>query len=283
VVLDAEKVLKTVRQASMLSRAASGRRGMVVSIPVEVQDVLVAGDLHGNVANLIAIMKLADLDRQPGRHLVLQEFVHGARRDAEGGCTSHRLLDAVCSLKVQYPQRVHLLLGNHELSQWTGRKVAKDGVYLNDLFELGVVHAYGDRADEVLEAYDGLFASMLLGVRSASRVFFSHSIPEHRRQGSFDVSVLDRLGVGEDDLGPGSSVYQILWGRDSSAEAAEGFCRMVDADFLVTGHIAQPTGYLIANDRQIIVDCVDAPAACVLVSNQGRLTFEEFSAGLRML
>ena len=136
--VDADRILKMLREAALLLRGTTGRRGMVIHLPSDAEDILVAGDLHGNSTNLRAILSLADLANHPRRHLVLQEFVHGTARYPNGGCTSHRLLDAVCLLKTTYPQRVHLLLGNHELSQWTGRKVAKDDVYLNDLFELGI-------------------------------------------------------------------------------------------------------------------------------------------------
>ena len=281
--VDADRLLKTIREASMLLRATSGRRGMVIHLPAEAEDFVVAGDLHGNLTNLRAILMLADLDNHPRRHLVLQEFVHGTARYPNGGCTSHRLLDAISLLKTKYPSRVHLLLGNHELSQWTGRKVGKDNVYLNDLFDEGIATFQGERADEFIEAYDQLFSSMPLAVRTASRVFISHSIPDGRQLPAFDYSVFERFGVGNEDLGKNSPVYQLVWGRDTSDETAVLFCKAVDADFLVTGHIPQEKGYAMPNSRQLIIDCVGMPAACVLLPANKPITQEEFIEGIRVL
>ncbi|MBX9656647.1 metallophosphoesterase [bacterium] len=281
--VDADRMLKTIREAAMLLRATTGRRGMVIHLPKETADFVVAGDLHGNLTNLRSILAIADLDNHPHRHLILQEFVHGTARYPNGGCTSHRLLDAVSLLKTRYPQRVHLLLGNHELSQWTGRKVAKDDVYLNDLFEVGIEAAYGERVEEFTEAYDLLFSSMPLAVRTQNRVFMSHSIPESRHLPAFDYGVFERFGVGDDDLGKNSPVYQLVWGRDTRDETAAEFCRHVEADYLVTGHIPQEKGYAMPNSRQMIIDCVATPAACMLLPANRPVTTDEFIAGIREL
>ena len=76
---------------------------------------------------------IAALDRNPGRHLVLQELIHGKpsiRKTRAIARTSSWTWSA--ALKCQYPDRVHLILGNHELSELTGRIIAKDGKTLND-------------------------------------------------------------------------------------------------------------------------------------------------------
>jgi hypothetical protein len=186
-------------------------------------------------------------------------------------------------LKTKYPDRVHLLLGNHELSQWTGRKIAKDGMYLNDLFEKGVESAYGERATDVLEAYDELFASLLLAVRTSNRLFLSHSIPEGRHLEDFDTTIFDRFGMNVEDLGPKSSAYRLVWGKDPSESTADRFASLVDADFLITGHIAQESGFAIPNRHQIILDCVSRPAACLLIPVDRPIAFDDLTAGIRML
>lgn len=281
--MDVDQLLRAIRQAAMLSRATSARKGMVVSLPESAAEVVVAGDLHGNLANLRAILELTKLESHPARHLILQEFVHGSGRTSAGGDNSYRLLNAVCILKVQFPNRVHLLLGNHELSQWTGRKIAKDGVYLNDHFEEGVESAYGSRSTEVLDAYDELFASLLLAVRTHNRIFVSHSIPEGRHIADFDTSVFDRLGMDASNLGPKSPVHRLIWGKDSSESTADRFAELVDVDYLVTGHIAQETGYSIPNRRQIILDCVALPAAILVAPANRSIDFETLSAGIQVI
>jgi hypothetical protein len=256
---------------------------MMLHVPDSASDVVVSGDLHGNLDNLRAIWKLADLDAHPNRHLVLQEFVHGTARYPQGGCMSHRMLDLLAALKVKYPQRLHLVLGNHELSQWTGRKIAKDDVYFNDLFEEGVARVYGERSKEILEAYDHLFASMLLGVLLPSRVLVCHSIPEARHLATFDPSVFERMGLSEEDLGKGSSVYQLVWGRDVREETATRFAEMMDVEILVTGHIAQEAGYAIPNSKQIILDSMASPATIAFLPVQPSYPTDRLASFIRFL
>ncbi len=73
---DPVKMLAMVRRACMLFRATPGRRGAVIHLD-NADDVLVAGDLHGNITTFKQILIMADLARHPKRHLVLQELVHG--------------------------------------------------------------------------------------------------------------------------------------------------------------------------------------------------------------
>jgi hypothetical protein len=56
--------------------------------------------------------RLADLDRNPRRHLIMQEVCHGGPTYPDGGCKSHRMLEDVARLKVRYPERFHFLLSN---------------------------------------------------------------------------------------------------------------------------------------------------------------------------
>jgi hypothetical protein len=281
--MDPDLMLRTIRRAAMLLRATPGRRGMVVHLPEDASEVLVAGDLHGNLTNFRAILEVADLERRPKRHLVLQEFIHSVARVPGGGDLSHRLLDVVCALKEKYPDRVHLLFGNHELAQWAGRRIAKDGASLNDLFRAGVETTYGPRAGEVLEAYDELFSSLNLAVRSANGLFACHSIPTGRHLPEFDVGIFDRLGLDARDVGPASSVYRLLWGKGVSPTTAERFLEIVGAELLVTGHIAQDAGFAVLNPRQIVVDCSRRPAACALVPVDRPFESARLDCYIRML
>ena len=67
---------------------------------------MVVGDLHGNLPAFKKVLLAAALDRHPGRHLVLQELIHGPLSyPGDGGDRSHQLLDVVAALKCQYPER----------------------------------------------------------------------------------------------------------------------------------------------------------------------------------
>src|SRR5207249_8475223 len=149
---DPLRLLSTLRQAASLFRETPGRRGRVVTLETPT-DVMVVGDLHGHIENFRQVLVRAELATHPDRHLVLQEFVHGPFRYPGGGDKSHQLLDLLAALKCQYPRQVHMLLGNHELSQWTARRIAKADVDLNDLFREGIGQAYGPQAATIYPQY----------------------------------------------------------------------------------------------------------------------------------
>src|SRR5207244_4376734 len=101
----------------------------------------------------------------------------GSYRYGDGSDKSHQAVDLWCALKCHFPDRVHFLPGNHELAQWTNRLIAKGDVDLNASFRDGVRFAYGAKADDVYAAYLELFAALPLAIRTANRVFLSHSLP----------------------------------------------------------------------------------------------------------
>ena len=147
-----ERLLATLKQAVQAFRSTPGRAGWTVRLPADA-NVMVVGDLHGNVENFRLALKQADLAQHPQRHLVLQEVVHGPFRYPQGGDKSHQLLDLVAALKCQCPGRVHFLLGNHELSQWLGHRIGKGDVDQNDIFRAGVEEAYGAWGEQIYQAY----------------------------------------------------------------------------------------------------------------------------------
>ena len=77
------------------------------------------------------------------------------------------------------------------------------------------------------------------------------------------------------DLQPGGSVHALLWGRDKSAATAAAFLEKMDADLLVSGHIACEAGSDTPNDRQIILDCAECPAGYLLFPADRPLTHAE--------
>lgn len=278
---DPDRLLHTLRRAAQSFRDTPGRRGRLVHL--DGAEVLVAGDLHGNVENFRRLLTLADLGQKPGRHLVVQELIHGLFRYPAGGERSHQLLDLVAALKCQYPRQVHYLLGNHELAQRMQRRILKADEDLNTLFCAGVDSAYGPRAEEIYAQYLELFDSLPLAARTANRVFLSHSLPSLRRLPDLDFSALERAQPAPEELAMGGFTYELLWGRDTRPEAAAAFLEKVDADLLITGHIPCDEGFHAPNDRQLILDCLGAPAACCLFPLDRALTHAELLACIRIL
>ncbi len=260
---DASKVLAAVARAGELMRKTPGRAGSVVRAFAD--DVMVVGDLHGNVRAFKWVLAEAALDRHPNRHLVLQELIHEIHKsDDDRPDLSHRLVDVVCALKCQYPDRVHVIMGNHELSELTGRMIGKDGRALNERFREGIGRAFGEAADEVYAAYRKLFSDLPLAVRTPNRVFCCHTIPDGDWLDDFDVALLDADSWPEKATKRRGAVYAITWGRDTSDETADRFAAMVDADLFVTGHQPCDDGFRQANRRTLIIDGTDPyPAYCL--------------------
>jgi hypothetical protein len=279
---DPIKLLHTLEQATVHFRMTPGRAGRFIELQ-DVEEVLVAGDLHGHLENFKRLLLLADLSRYPRRHLVLQELVHGPFRYPAGGDQSHRLLDLAAALKCQYPPQVHVLLGNHELSQWTERAIIKDDADLNQLFRLGVENAYGARGEVIYEAYGRLVHAMAVAIRLPNRVFLSHSVPGARRLDSWELAQLQKDEYGEEDFKLGGCVHAVVWGRDVSQATIERYLAKVECDLLLSGHISCDDGYQTPNDRQLILDCKDENARCCLVPATIALTQEELLKRLRRL
>ena len=281
---DPRKVIATVLRAAELFRQTPGRVGGVVA-PPDADEFLVVGDLHGNIPAFRALLPVADLAKHPRRHLVLQELIHGplAYPD-DGGDRSHQLVDLVCALKCQYPDRVHLILGNHELSELTGRPIIKAGVPLNEPFRQGIATAYGAAVGEVFDAYLALFASLPLAVRSPNRVLMCHTVPDGLMLDAFDPALLTSSDPWPpESTARGGTIYALTWGRDVSPETADHFASLVDADLFVCGHQPCDEGFRQANHRQLIVDGTDPYPTYCLFDARGPMTMERLAQGVRRL
>jgi hypothetical protein len=270
---DPGRLLTTIRQAIRAFQETPGRTGRVVRLQ-EVDEVLVTGDLHGNVDNFRRILQRADLKNHPRRHLVVQEIVHGRVCYPNGGDKSHQMVDLISALKCERPRQTHWLVGNHELAQWTGRVIIKAERELNTLFRDGVTTAYGNRAAEIYALYLELFAALPAAVATPNRVFLSHSLPRASRLGSFDLADLQRE-ENEAISAIGSSLHSLVWGRDVGPTNAEAFLQKVEADLLITGHVPAPDGFLIPNDHQLILDSCGAPAGFCLFPTDRPITHDE--------
>jgi len=262
---DPARLLRTLKQATQAFRSTPGRRGLMI-YPSNAGEMMIVGDLHGSVENFRLVLKRAELASHPGRHLVLQELIHGPFRYSGGGDKSHQLVDLAAALKCQYPDRVHLILANHELSQCRFQDIAKIEGDLNALFREGVAAAYGAEARSIYAAYLELFAALPVALRTSNRVFISHSLPSAARLPGFELAILERDSHDENEFRPGGPIHALLWGRDTSATNVEAFLQRVDADWLITGHIPCPEGFLSPNDRQVILDAQSTPACYSLFS-----------------
>lgn len=280
-----ESVIQTFSRAAEANRQTPARQGnIVVLTPQWADDVMITGDLHGHRRNFNLIKRIADLDSHPRRHLVLQEVCHGGPTYPQnGGCMSHTVLEDVAKLKVQYPERVHFLMGNHELAELTDYPIQKNKQMLNLMFRMGLQAMYGPASEKVREAYFPFLRTCPLAVRLATGVFISHSIPEHLDRQPFDKSVFSReLGVSE-FFDKGGSLFRLVWGRDYRRENAAAFAELVGARVLINGHEPCPTGLGTPNDIQVILDCCTDRTGYVILPVDAPCTHAEICSQVRPL
>jgi hypothetical protein len=57
----------------------------------------------------------------------------------------------------------------------------------------------------------------------------------------------------------------------------------MDADWLVSGHIACEAGYDVPNPRQIIIDCAECPAGYLLIPTDRPLNHQDLVGCLKFI
>ena len=277
-----ERLLPLLQRAAAAFRAAPDRLGHVVQL-TDAADVCVAGDMHGNLDNFARLLQVADLNQYPRRHLIVQEVIHGKFRYPDGSDKSHQLLDLLAALKCQFPARVHFLPGNHELAQWGNRRIGKGDENQNEEFRRGVAFAYKEHAAAVYDGYMELIAAAPLVVRTPNRVYLSHSLPGRQHLEAFDPAVLQRDEFRPEDLSLGGSVHSLVWGKLATDEHVAAFLAKVDADWLITGHVPQETGFAVPNSRQLILDAQASPACYCLFPCDRPVSHADLIAGVGTL
>jgi len=274
--LDALKILDVFDRAVAANWTARWRNGNIIELPGE-GDVMFTGDLHGSMENFALALKTAELDRFPKRHLVLHEAVHQLQL---GQDLSYRLLEKVAALKAKFADRVHVLMGNHDLAEVQGREIFKGGICLNLLFENAVEAAYGKFKDRVLARYIDFLKTAPLAIRTPNRIFIAHSTPEGPDVHRYSMEYFRKTPEPE-DFEPHSLMEKIVWGRDYSIRAADDFSRIVDADVFLVGHAPCAYGYNVPNHRHIILDSKDRFATYLVFSLEQLYTHEEMKKLIR--
>ena len=102
------------------------RKGNLVCLP-PVGSLVISGDIHGHRRNFEKITAFADLANNPDRHIVLQEIIHGGPEDSKGRCLSYELLFDAVRYKLSFPDRIHIIMGNHDAAFISNSRVMKDG------------------------------------------------------------------------------------------------------------------------------------------------------------
>jgi hypothetical protein len=268
-----EVIVADCGRAAAENLRTPGRVGNVIELTADLADeVMVTGDIHGHRRNFDQLCTLAELDRRPRRHLVLQEVCHGGPvYPSNGGCMSHTILEDVVRLILRYPGRIHFLLSNHELAEITDYPIQKNKLLLNLMFRLGLQEVYGPAAGRVREAYVEFLQTCPLAARLASGVFISHSVPEEVDSRGFDTTVFSRR-IDPPEYFEQGEIFNLVWGRDYRPENVDAFAELVGASVLVNGHEPCRQGFQTPNSRQVIIDCCGQQACYVILPTAGRLS-----------
>ena len=271
-----EHILTTFRLATEANRQTPGRQGNLVELSPELAvEVMVTGDLHGHRQNFNLLRRLAALDENPGRHLVLQEVCHGGPTYPQtGGCMSHTILEDLAALKTQYPARVHFILGNHELAELTDYPIQKSKQLLNLQFRRGLEQMYGPAVASDLRGLSPVLADLPAGGAAAAG---SVHLAQHSRGGGRRPlrSVGLHPPVDRRGLRRPPRVFQLVWGRDYRGQNARAFAELVGAKILINGHEPCHEGFVAPNDFQIILDCSGQQAAYVILPVGAELSHAE--------
>ncbi len=271
-----ERILGYFERATQANLDTPGRTGNLVELTPDLAgEVMITGDLHGHRRNFNLIKRTAALADSPRRHLILQEVCHGGPTYPNtDGCMSHTVLEDVARLKAEFPERVHFILGNHELAEVADYPIQKNKQMLNLMFRQGLHQMYGPALERVRQAFLPFLRSSPLAVRLPHGVFVSHSLPEKCDTRRFDASIFSRE-LDEADFLDRTGIFELVWGRDYREENARAFAELVGARLLINGHEPCPQGYNAPNEVQVIIDCCGATGTYLLLPTDRELSHAE--------
>jgi len=276
---DGRTAAEVLHEAARLNREDPNRTGSLLHFGAAGQLVM-TGDLHGNLRNFDKLQRFCALKQSPGRCVILHELIHVDPEPPNVPDFSIDLLVRAAAWKCEFPDNVFFLQSNHELSQFQGHEITKGGRYVLLDFERGVEERYGmAAADEVLDAVNDYIASLPLAARTASNIFLAHSLPDPFYVDSFDLSVFDRAPTAQ-DLAPGGPGYALVWGRFQTPEVVEIFARRLGVDAFIVGHTPQEFGYLRIG-RMLILASEHQHGTFLPIDLSRKYTAQELEANVR--
>ena len=246
-----QTIIDLLNRAAEANRADRFRRGNLICLPAE-GSLIVTGDIHGHRRNFERAVAYADLANNPDRHIVLQEIIHGGPEDSKGGCLSYRLLFDVARYKLSFPDRIHIIMGNHDTAFINNSEVMKNGKEMNRSMRAAMKRQFQRDSAEVELAMKRFLLSQPLAVRCDNRIWLSHSLPGDSYIDKFDRQILQRELKESDYKKPGS-VYLMTWGRNMSQTLLDRMAKLLDIDVFILGHQPQQHGWSQAGKNLIII------------------------------
>ncbi len=168
-------------------------------------NVVVVGNLHGRVNILKQIVEKSRLIKNFSRgtcFICTGDFVHALNeRDY-----SIETIEYLSFLKERFPNRVFILLGNHEWSHVANVPIHSNGDNLNAKF-MGLLEGeFGLKAGMKLREYASFFRTLPLAVR-IGRMLISHAAPDMSIMDSSEFNSFDPLRIKSIN----DKFYPMLW------------------------------------------------------------------------
>lgn len=248
----ATDAIDVLKRAAILNANDAGREGCVLHMP-DYGQLVMTGDLHGHFRNFEKLQMYAMLDRMQSRHVVLHEMVHRDIQTPGDVDDSHLLLVEAAAYKCEFPDQVHFLQSNHELAQFTGYTIAKNGRIVIEDYNAAVRSTYGPKGDDVLNAMSDFIATFPLAIRTPNRVWLSHSLPDVHNMDQFDPAELKRP-LTRAEIADSRTAFLLVWGRRHTTEHIQRLADAFDVDILMTGHQPQEQGFGVYHERLLILD-----------------------------
>lgn len=256
-----EKIIELLNKGMEANNADKFRQGNLVRLASH-GSVIITGDLHGHRKNFERIVALANLGQNKNTHVILQEIIHGGPEDEEGGCLSYKLLFDAVAYKVKFPDRVHIIMGNHDTAFISNTDVMKNGKEMNVAMRSALDREFRHASERVKLAIKQFLFSQPLAVKCDNGIFVCHSLPGDHYAEKFDKRIFERQLRINDIIRPGSA-YLLTWGRSHSQRLLDVMSKSLDADIFILGHQRQETGCSKAGNNLIII-ASDHDHGCVL-------------------
>jgi len=285
------KHIDLFEEAAAANYSDKYRQGDYLVLPPE-GDTIISGDIHGNMENFDLLMEIADLKRNPKRHLVVHELIHNIYREGIMRDKSKEIIVWAAELKCEFPNNFHYVTGNHELAEIQGKGIMKDGIKVPLVF--GTANQKnikkGNYGSKYRTSAINFLKGLLVGVRHRGGIWMSHSIPS-KAMHQFSLSLFDGKKATDEltTLVKSQQAYKqsvledLTWGRDFSDNLVQAFKTKVNANVIVIGHEFQEKGWHVPHKDMVILDTTGEQGTYLHLRNDKRYTHKEVVQSIQKL
>jgi len=198
-----KEIIAAYEQGARANHQNQHRQGNLIHLTAP-GEVIMTGDLHGNELNFEKLIRLAQLEKNPQRHLILHELLHSTENLSVDQCHSYRLL-------------------------------------ARGALNAAISFTFAEKSSLVTQALDDFIMSLPLAVRTENRIWLSHSLPSQRHLKSFDNAIFDKP-ITLEDMQSNISLRALTWDRSYSESTLQALQKIWDVDIFVIGHQPEPKG-----------------------------------------